>query len=62
MPRDTLQEVADLTVRLMDSGLPESSARKEAERITNVIANEAYRRGYEACRSRVLDSMGAVTV
>lgn len=33
------QEEADLAVRLMDGGLPETSARKEAKRITAVIWN-----------------------
>jgi hypothetical protein len=37
MPRPIEYEVNDLTVRLMDGGLPERSARREAERIRDSI-------------------------
>lgn len=45
-PRPVEYEVNDLTVRLMDGGLKESSARREAERIRDSIGAYYYAKGF----------------
>lgn len=40
-------EINDLTVRLMDGGLKESSARREAERIAASIGAHYYQLGFK---------------
>lgn len=45
-PRPVEYEVNDLTTRLMDSGLREVSARKEAERIRDSIGVHYYAKGF----------------
>ncbi|MCP9209568.1 hypothetical protein [Streptomyces cucumeris] len=39
-------EINDLTIRLMDGGLPESSAKREANRIAESIGAHHYRNGF----------------
>lgn len=45
-PRPVEYEVNDLTMRLMDGGLKEPSARREAERIRDSIGAHYYAKGF----------------
>lgn len=64
MPRTTADEIADLTVRLMDGGLSETSARKEAERIAASITADALtiRRSNDLLRLDLPDRIGFVEI
>lgn len=57
MARTTQMEINDLAVRLMDGGLPERSARIEAERIAGVIQSNGYDLGYAEAKRKVLNAL-----
>jgi hypothetical protein len=50
-------EINDLAVRLEDSGMPERSARREAERIGAVIRSEGFKHGLAEAKRKVLAAL-----
>jgi hypothetical protein len=50
-------EINDLAVRLEDGGMPERSARREAERIGAVIRAEGFQHGLAEAKRRVLAAL-----
>lgn len=50
-------EINDLAVRLEDGGMPERSARREAERIGAVIRSEGFKHGLAEAKRKVLAAL-----
>jgi hypothetical protein len=50
-------EINDLAVRLEDGGMPERSARREAERIGAVIRSEGFQHGLAEAKRKVLAAL-----
>jgi hypothetical protein len=55
--RTAQMEITDLAVRLEDGGMPERSARREAERIGAVIRMEGFKHGLAEAKRKVLAAL-----